>query len=125
MKRFNIEEAKAGKHVMTRDGRPVRIICFDRKHQGYPIMALVDNGNGFEQCMAFTLNGKYCENLGHVSPSDLHMETELKTGWVNVFKKQDDITRLGNNIYDTMELAQENVLNNRDLVDTIEIKWYE
>ena len=31
MRKFNLEEAKAGKAVVTRTGRPVRILCFDAK----------------------------------------------------------------------------------------------
>ena len=32
LKPFDLEAAKAGAKVITRDGRPVRIICFDRKN---------------------------------------------------------------------------------------------
>ena len=31
MREFSMEEAKAGKAVCTRDGRRVRILCFDLK----------------------------------------------------------------------------------------------
>ena len=41
-KPFDLEQAKAGKPVCTRDGRKARIICFDTKTLGdYPIIALV------------------------------------------------------------------------------------
>lgn len=36
MKPFNLEEAKAGKQVVTKSGRPVRIICWDVKDRMYP-----------------------------------------------------------------------------------------
>ena len=47
-KPFNIEEAKAGAKVVTRDGRPVRIVCFDRKHgnDDLPIIVLENYGDG-------------------------------------------------------------------------------
>lgn len=40
-KHFDLEAAKAGAKVVTRDGRPARIICFDKKDPDYPIVALV------------------------------------------------------------------------------------
>ena len=47
--------------VVTRDGRPVRIICWDKKDSTYPIVGLVTNENGLsekEGCCSFTINGK-------------------------------------------------------------------
>lgn len=43
MKEFDIEKAKAGAPVCTRDGNPVRIICWDAKDPNFPIIALVDS----------------------------------------------------------------------------------
>ena len=46
MKNFDLEAAKRGAAVCTRDGRNARIIAFDCK--GYvrkPILALIDMGN--------------------------------------------------------------------------------
>lgn len=42
MKPFNLEEAKAGKPVCTRDGYDARILCFDAKNPYYPVVALVN-----------------------------------------------------------------------------------
>ena len=42
-KPFNIEEAKAGAKVVTRDGRNVRILCFDCKAGNEPIIAEIEN----------------------------------------------------------------------------------
>lgn len=39
MKPFNLEEAKAGKPVCTRDGRKVNILRFDLNNP-YPIIAV-------------------------------------------------------------------------------------
>lgn len=43
-KPFSIEEAKAGANVVTRDGRPVRIICYDAAGS-YPIVSLIKHGD--------------------------------------------------------------------------------
>jgi hypothetical protein len=42
MKEFDLELAKAGHPVCTRDGKPVRIVCFDAKGD-YPIVGLEYN----------------------------------------------------------------------------------
>lgn len=47
--------------VVTRDGRPVRIICWDKKDIEYPIVGLVSNENGLKEkegCCSFAINGK-------------------------------------------------------------------
>ena len=41
-KPFNAEAAKKGARVETRGGDPVRIICYDRKGDDCPILALSD-----------------------------------------------------------------------------------
>ena len=43
LKPFNLEEAKAGKPICTRDGRKARIICYDKKGDSDPIIALIEN----------------------------------------------------------------------------------
>ena len=44
MKPFNLEKAKQGAEVITRDGRKVKILTFSRRNNDYPIVALVDYG---------------------------------------------------------------------------------
>lgn len=56
MKAFDLERAKAGDPVMTRDGKDVRIVCFDRVGN-YPILALVKFETGNEDVYAFDFNG--------------------------------------------------------------------
>ncbi|MCR4800387.1 MAG: hypothetical protein K5860_07765 [Bacteroidales bacterium] len=57
MKRFNLEAAKQGKPVCTKDGKKARIICFDKKGD-YPIVALVESKDG-EQLQDYKINGVY------------------------------------------------------------------
>lgn len=45
---FDLEAAKHGQPVCTRDGRKVRIICFDAIGYRQPIIALVTNFDGKE-----------------------------------------------------------------------------
>ena len=55
---FDLKAAKAGKPVCTRDGRMVRILCFDRQYEDYNIVALVLCGNR-EFVYNYFLNGRW------------------------------------------------------------------
>lgn len=56
-KPFDVEAAKNGARVERRDGKPVRIICYDKVSDKYPIVALV-NSEGRESCHSYTFNGE-------------------------------------------------------------------
>lgn len=63
-KPFDIEAAKNGAKVETRDGMAVRIICYDKVDGIYPILALVNNV-GYETCNGYTPDGKlFCSGPG-------------------------------------------------------------
>lgn len=88
MKPFNLEAAKAGKPVCTRDGRKARIICFDAKRKdGKNIMALIPSKEypGFEDLVAYPNNGNY--HGGHENDGDLMMLPEKKEGWIIIHKE--------------------------------------
>lgn len=58
-KPFNLEEAKAGKLVVTRDGRPVKIVCFDRAYpEGRCLLSLIKDGAGVEDVYTHTADGR-------------------------------------------------------------------
>lgn len=44
--------------IVTRDGRSVRIICWDRKDKDFPIVSLA--GNSETECIFHKINGEYC-----------------------------------------------------------------
>ena len=58
MKPFSIELAKEGKQVCTRDGRDVRIVCFDMENE-FPIVALVKDKDGKENAYTYPESGKW------------------------------------------------------------------
>jgi len=58
------EDILAGKYrVKTRDGRPVEILKWDRKHSEYPILALITNPEGDEEILCTALDGIYRTNF--------------------------------------------------------------
>lgn len=83
MKPFNLEEAKAGKPVCTRDGRKVEIISFEHPIKGYPILAKVFFGKDDYEEFTFTESGTFFV-AGKESEADLMMaedEIEIPSLW--------------------------------------------
>lgn len=55
MREFDLSAAKAGAAVCTINGEPVRIICTNRAHDFYTVVALVDVGD----MRSYTASGVY------------------------------------------------------------------
>lgn len=80
MKPFNLEEAKAGKPVYTRDGKRVEIISFENPNSVYPILARVFSYNIDYIDFSYNQEG-YFFNADKESEADLMMtedETEIE-----------------------------------------------
>ena len=118
MKPFDIELAKQGKPVCTRDGRPVRILCYDFiTPENNPIVALVKLNEKQEGIVCYTGNGKNYPN-GECS-LDLMMATEKKEGWINIYEGG-----IVSSIYATEKIALFNKIEDR-YITTIKIEWEE
>ena len=116
LKPFDIQKAREGKPVCTRDGRKARIICFDRRGDKFPIVALLDGCNEEHSEVAETFTNEGLYEIGEKSSNDLMMLPEKKEGWVNVYKER---------IYSTKEEAIEATYDGVTYVDTIKISWEE
>ena len=57
-KPFDAQAAKNGAKVETREGRSVRIVCYDRAVTDYSIVALVDYQLAGESCNTYTTKGE-------------------------------------------------------------------
>ncbi len=129
LKPFDLEAAKAGKLVCTRDGRKARIISFDRHGEDCPIIALVvDSKNAeCEEVIDYTLDGICNENIINHNKYDLMMFTRKKEGWVNVYKSYNvgKKTPCIASIYPTKEEAKKSSVVGLDYVDTVKIEWEE
>ena len=90
MKPFNLDEAKAGNAVCTRDGRKARIICYDRKDTDYPIVALIDFESDGECITTCNLTGKYIGGTSN-SQYDLFMAEEEEHYDISNFKPFDKV----------------------------------
>lgn len=117
MKKFDIEQAQAGKKVITRDGADVDILRFDLRNDRYPIVAVIDLCNGGQSIGTFTSEGE-TSVLAGTSKFDLFMAPEKKEGWLNIY------TNKYGHIFDTEELAIFSAAHNNALA-TIKIEWEE
>lgn len=120
LKPFDLEAAKAGKPVCTRDGRRARIICWDKKGN-YPIVALIQDNENSEHIEYYTENGIF-SNGGNEKNRDLMMLPQKKEGWVNVYNSLGVIT-FSHNPFDTKEEAMKD--KGKYYVDTVKIEWEE
>lgn len=124
LKKFDLEAAKAGKPVCTRDGRKARIISFDRHSEDCPIIALVvDSKNAeCEEVIDYTLDGICNENIINHNKYDLMMLPQKKEGWINIYKDFEDTVCC---VYPTEKEALEDGETEKDYITTIKIEWEE
>jgi hypothetical protein len=122
MKPFNLEDAKKGCPICTRDGHKARIICYDCKDKKYPIIALIDE-NDYEYPVHYTIKGEYSSSSGD-NKADLMMAPVKHEKWINIYRSEKGIYA-GNTIYDTKEQAIEAGIAGRGYVSTSKIEWEE
>ena len=85
MKPFDLDLAKAGHPVCTRDGRRVKILSFHRKNKiNKPIISLVEDGE--EEIIMFHSNNGAALEDGDELMCDLMMSPEKKEGRMNIYK---------------------------------------
>lgn len=127
LKEFDLEAAKAGKPVCTRGGRKVRIICFDAKGDK-PIIALVEaKGNKdalIEEVERYFINGHSVFEVRETN-NDLMMLPEKHDGWVNVYYNRTDGITFSKHPYPSKEEAIKNAGTMSNIIDTVNISWYE
>ena len=124
LKSFDLEAAKQGKPVCTREGRKARIVCFDAKGMHQPIIALITQDNGVEYIETYYSNGRFNDDINSQSDYDLMILPEKKVGWINIYKggKLD-----ADYIYPTKADAVENIFQpmKDNYIDTIKLTWEE
>ena len=120
LKPFDLNAAKSGRPVCTRDGRKARIICFD-KEDIRPIVALIKSDKGGESAYYYYTNGMTLSN-NYQSVHDLMMLPEKKEGWVNIYKSG-ECYNVGDFSFSKEEIEQHKNQNN--YIATIKISWEE
>lgn len=128
LKEFNLEAAKAGKPVCTRDGRKARIICFDLNNKNFPIVAII-NCDTEENAYQYDIDG-VCDE--HDNNLNLMMLPEKKEGWINIYNrntistsKENCYIMTGVSVFKTKESAISYKDKDKEYIDTIKIEWEE
>ena len=129
LKPFDIQKAREGKPVCTRDGRKARIICFDRDWDMH-IVALVSDPLG-ESVHYYLSNGKV--DFDKQNDEDLMMLPEKKEGWINIYNADTTFYYADGRVFETkdeaVQEAKEEVEKEQreknEYIDTIRVEWEE
>lgn len=85
---FSIEEAqKPGRNVIRKDGRNVRIVCWNFQYEGkHNVIAIVPDEDYVERAVVYKENGIPAScNKGEIS---LVIERERNIKWMNLYKNK-------------------------------------
>ena len=126
MKEFSLEEylKNPERKVVTRDGRPVRIICTDRAGLNTkPIVALITLLNGDEVIKTFWDNG--IETAGSEDKNDLFFAPEKHEGWIIINKWPNGVRDTNGIIYDTELDIPNKPQVGTHRVATVKVEWEE
>ena len=128
MKKFDLEAAKAGAPVCTRDGKPVRIVCFDRKTESeLKLLALIEYDEDGELCGQYTLKGEFWSELACTWDSRLNlmMAPTQHTTYVILFRRKNGEIGIDPLTFDTIEEAEKEARMIDDVITIGEITWEE
>lgn len=123
-KPFDLAAAKAGAPVMTEDGCPVRILCFDMKNpSGFELVGLVTTDRGSEQVFTWNKDGRIGCFMSDYA-KDLRMVPVKRTGWVNLYRNGDEVLT-STAVYATQEEAMPSIRTEGSYIATVPVEWEE
>lgn len=122
LKPFDLDAAKAGKPVCTRDGRKARIICFDVKSDNYPILALIEDEDSILGTPVIYTNKGRFYNDGTIHNLDLVMLSVKREDGL-IYSCVDGNVACSNPYKTKEETMKYPALS--AIIDTIRIEWYE
>lgn len=124
MKPFDLEKAKAGAPICTREGFRARILCFDADNDRFPIVALLKSDNGKEYPASFTKEGRFSD-WEVDSSNDLLMEGIKKEGWINIYEALKE--RCIGVVHKSKEEAMRIKVNGQGVtyITTVRVEWEE
>lgn len=121
LKPFDIQKAREGKPVCTRDGRKARVLCYDfKQNEEYPILVAVENKDGKECALLYSNDG--ISEMYKSSNNELVMCPVKRTGYINIY----DNNRVCKQIFETEGEAKIAGNSTPDkYIQTIKIEWEE
>lgn len=124
MKAFSIKEylENPNREVVTREGKPVRILCVDLDDNYYPVAAAMRNRHPDK----YTADGLF--QAGKKTKYDLFFSKEKREGWALIYKETAlRASHLFPEIYATKEAAERVCEANPGMIECsiVRIKWEE
>lgn len=134
MKQFDLQEylVLSKPRVVTRDGRPVRMICTDSDVDGGPIVAIVTMANKRKQVLQYYENGRYYFSSDSRSDDDLFFAPTKHTDYINLYHNEFGYF-LGDREFETEEEAKKvgasvetgTRVGDNSYITTIKAEWEE
>ena len=119
MKPFNLEEAKAGKPVCTRDGHEVEILKWDAMGE-QPLVGIIKFPIR-DTATNWTEEGKLDASIE--SDYDLFMKSNHHEGWINIVSDYYSSTEVSvRGVYKTKEDAKLDS-DKEDYITTVKVEW--
>lgn len=135
LKPFDLEAAKQGKPVCTRDGRKARIICFDRFccDEISTIVACVLSKDGKDENVIIYSSDGFMADKQHPYADDLMMLPEKKKGWINIYNADTTFYYVDGRVFETKDEAvkeakeevEKEQREKNEYIDTIRVEWEE
>lgn len=120
MKPFNIKEYNdnPSRKVVTREGRPVRILCTNAR-RNYPVIALIEDEEDY--LYDYLPDGTL---YGGTEQNDLFFVPIKREGFINLYKDICGGISTDTTVFSTKEQAQASK-KYENYLDTIKIEWEE
>lgn len=125
MKPFDLEKAKAGAPICTREGFRARIVCFDADNKRFPLVVLIkDSDNSGEYPALYNKEGFFFDGEKD-HPKDLCMVGEKKEGWINIYETF--MERCIGAVHKSKEEAMRMKVNDQGVtyITTVRVEWEE
>lgn len=119
MKKFNLEEALAGKPVITRDGREATQLVLFKAVGKYPLLCVAD-----EELLSYTKEGNHLMS-GKESSHDLFMKPTKKSGWIAVLRLSNGQVVVSETVHKTKQDVENIAWTYCEVLDILEITWGE
>jgi hypothetical protein len=120
MKPFDLEAAKRGDPVVTREGSPVRMVCFNVKDRR-SVLGLISFQDG-----EAAVNFLECGECPFAPGFDLFMAPKKVTKWMNVYAFDNETGYSSGGIYDSRENAERSKDNQTQKYRaTVKVEWDE
>lgn len=122
MKPFNLEAAKNGAPIITRDGRPAKFVGHFPENVEDQRVAFVCSG----QIKVATEQGKFWSDRSG-SELDLFMASVKKEGWIPLYRSSTSgkFPAYAGYIYATKDQAEQDGRQNPGFIQAVHISWEE